>query len=613
VSNPTGLEPQPKRRIDNGTVQLGDRRVAVVDLFAAVLTRVGEEARRVAGSAAGSVVLTHPATWGRRRQQVLLDAARTARLGTPELVAEPVAAAWSFAHQGSQPVPVGSCVLVCDVDGGTFDASVLRRTPLGFEVVAVHGLPDGGGPEIDAAVTATRAALRDAGVVNPAVAGLILVGGDSRIPQAAALLQQALGIAPTVIGQSEQLVARGGLLAQPAPAPSAQPGPTARAAVQPPGRGRSKLITAVLVAVAVLAVGGAAVVLVKPRTGVNAAGGAGLPASGPTAGGPSTSAAPPTGASARTSTSASAPPGTRPGSSQTLTGHAGPVWGVAFSPDGRILATSGGDNTVRLWDATGHSQLGSPIAQPGRVLGLAFSPDGATLATANTDQTVRLWNVASRTQVATLTGHTAEVANVAFSPDGKTLASAGYDHTVRLWNLAQPAVPGTALTGHTDAVYVVAFSPDGATIASAGLDNTVHLWDVASRNPLGQPITTGGHVVAYCPDGKTLATADAPPNISTVGVRLWDVASHNQLADPISPPAPAHYLTFSPDGRTLATGGTDGAVLLWDVGSRRQLGAVLNGHTSAVNAMAFSPDGATLATTSDDATVRLWNVQNYGR
>ncbi|MEV0649221.1 Hsp70 family protein [Phytomonospora sp. NPDC050363] len=149
---PDRCEPHPKRRVDDGTVLLGEREFAVTDLFAAVLSQVRRRCAEVNGSVPPQVTLTHPASWGPTRRQVLLQGARAAGLRDVRLMPEPVAAARFYVHAMRQEVPVGGAVAVHDFGGGTFDASVVRRTASGFEVLSVDGLDNLGGIDIDEAV-----------------------------------------------------------------------------------------------------------------------------------------------------------------------------------------------------------------------------------------------------------------------------------------------------------------------------------------------------------------------------------------------------------------------------------------------------------------------------
>ncbi|MGX7670290.1 Hsp70 family protein [Plantactinospora sp. DSM 117369] len=294
LSYPDRFEPYPKRRIDDGTLLLGDTEIPVGDAIAAVLHRVAAEAYRVAGRAAAEVVLTCPAAWAARRRGVLRDAALRVGLPEPRLVPEPLAAAFHFTGLLGTRVPIGGHLLVYDFGAGTFDASVVRRTADGFTVVATEGLADTGGVDVDAAVVAhlgavhgerhpanwqrlrdprtpaerrhhrqlwdgvraakeslsrtasalvhvplldqdaplgreqfeqlarpvvdrsvaaARSALLDAGVGFDQLAGLILVGGASRMPIVATQLHRVFGIAPTVLEQPELVVAEGSLLA----------------------------------------------------------------------------------------------------------------------------------------------------------------------------------------------------------------------------------------------------------------------------------------------------------------------------------------------------------------------------------------------------------------
>ncbi|MGI5150280.1 Hsp70 family protein [Plantactinospora sp. CA-294935] len=163
-TEPGSLEPHPKRRIDEGVILLGRTEVAVVDLVAAVLGRCADEAVRVVGGAVRELVLTHPAAWGPRRRQVLVDAAARAGLPPPAMVAEPTAAATHFTTVLARPVRTGDTVVVYDFGAGTFDVAVLRRRPDGWDVAASQGLSDLGGLDLDdVVVERVRAAVVPAG------------------------------------------------------------------------------------------------------------------------------------------------------------------------------------------------------------------------------------------------------------------------------------------------------------------------------------------------------------------------------------------------------------------------------------------------------------------
>ncbi len=289
------------------------------------------------------------------------------------------------------------------------------------------------------------------------------------------------------------------------------------------------------------------------------------------------------------------------GTSTVLTGHIGTVWAVAWSPNGRVLASGSTDRNIGLWDAVTGTTIAVLAGHTAPVRSVAWSPDGRTLASASDDGTVRLWDPETGQTTAILQEHVGYVRAVAWSPDGRTLASAAGDKTVRLWDPVT-GQPRAILQGHTDYVQAVAWSPDGRTLASASDDRTVRLWDPATEQPVAvlQGHTDYVQAVAWSPDGRTLASAS---NDQTV--RLWDPITGQVITKLTGHTNHVRAVAWSPDGRTLASASYDKNVGLWNPASG-QIIAVLSEHTDWMNAVVWSPDGQALATASHDKMIRLW-------
>ena len=295
-----------------------------------------------------------------------------------------------------------------------------------------------------------------------------------------------------------------------------------------------------------------------------------------------------------------------------LLGHFDAVLSVAYSPDGKLLASASADTNIILWNTQGSRFDNQPLnGHLAPVNSVAFSPDGKTLASASSDNTIAVWDMDTRDIINKLSAHTDRVNSVAFSPDSQTLASASNDKTILLWKVPKAEEFGLPqpigkLAAHTDAVNSVAFSPDGKLLASASSDKTIIVWNVATRQPVAQ---LAGHTakvnsVAFSPNGKLLASASDDKTII-----VWDVATRQPVGRPLNRHLDAvSSVAFSPDGKLLASGSWDFSCLLWDVATLDVVAPRMRAHRGAVTSVAFSPDGKTLASAGADHNIFLWNV-----
>jgi WD40 repeat protein len=341
-------------------------------------------------------------------------------------------------------------------------------------------------------------------------------------------------------------------------------------------------------------------------------------------------------------------------SPRALTGHGGPVTCLAFSADGRALASGSSDHTVRSWDVASAKETNPLRRQHGPATAVAFAPDGRSLAvlTGPWAPLVRLLDLAGGRDRDLSMDHRGGIVGVGFTadgarltawgpwgitawdaqtgrttaqmrppgesriwgepaPNGRTVATAAAKYPgIQLWDALAAGAPSpqSALPGHKGTLAALAFAPDGTILATAGTDQLVKLWNVAAANREGSPLRYAltGHrspivALAFTTDSRLLASAGQDGV-----VKLWDTSTGVERATLANPANFVASLAFSPDGKFLAAWSHHG-VKLWDVGTGKELPAAPK-HERLLRALAFAPDSRRLATADQEGFVRIWRA-----
>ena len=299
----------------------------------------------------------------------------------------------------------------------------------------------------------------------------------------------------------------------------------------------------------------------------------------------------------------------------TYRADAGEVNGVAFSPNGRLLALTGENGTVQVWDVVESKRLRAFAAHKGIARGVAFSRDGKHLASVGEDGALKVWSTATWAESPALAGAREACPSVAFHPDGRLIAAAAGLGIVKVWDrengaeiaslrhfvVVPAAGPRPIRVSRGVVVWGLAFSPDGKHLATVG-GETVQLWDTTGwQNARTFSADGAEHLMclAFAPGGQVLAAGGAD-NV----IRLWSVSDGKLLRTLAGHTDSVRGLAFSRDGKHLASASDDRTAQVWDAASGRRI-ATHRGHLGPLHAVAFHPDGR-LATVSRDGTARLW-------
>lgn len=284
--------------------------------------------------------------------------------------------------------------------------------------------------------------------------------------------------------------------------------------------------------------------------------------------------------------------------------HGAEIELLAVSPDGRLAATAGVDQTARVWDSQS-GELRHATEYQGKLRQIDFSPDSRRFLIVASNR-ARLVDAAGGGVIATFI-HPDVILAAAISPDGSMSLTAGDEGTAQRWDTATGQAIGAPLK-HDEAIQVAAFSPDGARLVTGSRDGKVRVWDVKNGSQVGNDLNHGSPVtcVGFSPDSRQIAVG-----LDSGAARLWDATAGRALSPPLQHKGAVERVVFHPNGRLLGTAGRDWKARLWKIEGGRITGAapVIFDHGAPVTTMKLSPDGQKLLTASRDSKVRIWSLK----
>jgi WD40 repeat protein len=282
--------------------------------------------------------------------------------------------------------------------------------------------------------------------------------------------------------------------------------------------------------------------------------------------------------------------------------HGKMVITVAFSPDGKQLATGGWDNLVRVWEVPSGKPLFKLEGHSAAVWRAIFSPDGKQLLSTDQGGGVKLWDLKTRREVRSFEGHTGGVYKPAWADGGRTLITPSFDQSIRIWDVATGKEKLSIATGAE--VHGLALSPDGKTLASSDNNGKISFWEPGSGKPIRdwQGHENGIDHLEFSRDGTMLVSGGWDSKAV-----VWEAATGKKVRELVGHRDNVWPVVIAPDGKTIATGSRDGTIRLWDMMTGKEL-RVLEGHQKGIPMVAISPDGKLLASASWDGHARIWEL-----